>query len=313
MSKADRKPKRPNIAPAALLRARLEAAWLAESAAQQAPEQLRAALQAASQGLKPALVISVVLPAFEAARPEVQTKLETVLPAWLAQRDGLNALETLITKDQLTVAQKATGLRWLAATGRDVVTLTPSAASTFHSAYLLEGEWQTAVIGLWYSNLQRSRARGLLFLIDGNPPWDWAVKDVMLFPNKPPQALIERYVDSWKENGPAMTAIDALALKRRLVLALKQNEAAHIRLPADLIRLREVFFEHVLSLPDGPDTPAFSTDDFDRLSTTGQSAEDVSRFEQTVGRRVLMEDGKELFIDASIANIDFGDWDDEPG
>jgi hypothetical protein len=313
MSKADRKPKRPNIAPAALLRARLEAAWLAESAAGQAPEQLAAALQAASYGLKPALVISVVLSAFEAARPEVQAKLETALPAWLAQRDGLGALETLITKDQLTAAQKATGLRWLAATGREVVTLTPSAASTFHSAYLLEGEWQTAVIILWYSNPQRSRARGLEVLIDGNPPWDWAVKEVMLLPNKPPETLIERYVDMWKENGPAMTPMDAPALKRRLVVALRQNEAAHIRLPADLIGLREVFFEHVLSLPDGPDTPAFSADDFDRLSTTGQSAEEVSRFEQTVARRIRLDDGQEVLVDPSLAEMDFGDWDDEAG
>jgi hypothetical protein len=69
----------------------------------------------------------------------------------------------------------------------------------------------------------------------------------------------------------------------------------------------------VLSLPDAPDTPAFSTDDFHALSEAGQSAETLSRFEQTVGRRVLMEDGKELFIDASIANMDFGDWDDEAG
>jgi|SRR5579859_4077207 len=313
MSKADRKPKRPNIAPAALLRARLEAAWLAESAAGQAPEQLGAALQAASQGLKPALVISVALPAFEAARPEVQAKLETVLPAWLAQRDGLGALEALITKDQLTAAQKATGLRWLAATGREVATLTPSAASTFHSAYELETEWQAVVIVLWYSNPQRNRARGLQFLIDRNPPWNGALKDVMPFPNKPPETLIERYVDRWKEHGQGMTPIDAAAAKRKLVLALKQNEAAKVRLPVDLVMLREQFVAHVLTLPDAPDTPAFSPDDFNALSETGQSAEALSRYEQTVGRRVLMEDGKELFIDASLANMDFGDWDDEAG
>jgi hypothetical protein len=195
MSKAARKPKRPNIAPAALLRARLEMAWLSESAAQQAPEQLEAALQTASRGLKPEVVISVVLPAFESARHEVQTKLETVLPVWLAQRDGLDALESLVTKDQLTVAQKAIGLRWLAAIRRDVRTLTTSAESTFHSAYELESEWQAAVVVLWYSNPQRNRARGLHFLIDRNPPWDGSIKEVMPLPNKPPTALVERYVD----------------------------------------------------------------------------------------------------------------------
>jgi hypothetical protein len=108
-----------------------------------------------------------------------------------------------------------------------------------------------------------------------------------------------------------MTPIDAAAVKRKLVIALKHNETAKIRLPVDLVLLREQFFAHVLLLPDAPDTPAFSIDDFHALSEAGQSAETLSRFEHTVGRRVLMEDGKELFIDASLANMDFGDWDDE--
>ena len=311
MSKADRKRKRPNIAPAALLRSRLETAWLAAASAQQTPEQLEETLRAASYGLGPELVTSVVLPVYASARPEVQAKLESFLPGWLARSDGLKALELLMAKDRLAVALQSIALRWLAASGRDVTALAPSAESTFHSAYALEEEWQAAVIVLWYSNPQRNRARGLQFLIDHNPPWDGAIKDVMLFPNKPPEQLIERYVDMWRERGQAMTPIDAAALKRRLVIALKQNEAAKIRLPADLIRLREQFFAHVLSLPDGPDSPAFSPDDFHRLSETGQSAETLSHFEQTVARRIRLEDGREVFIDASIANMDFDDWEDE--
>ena len=310
MSKADRKPKRPNIAPAALLRVRLEAAWLAENAAQQTPEQLEAALHTASHGLKLEPVLTTTLSTFDVASSEVQAKLEMVLPAWLAEHDGLDTLESLVVKDRLTAAQTAHALRWLVAVGRDVHTLVPSAEGTFHSAYALESEWQAAVIVLWYSNPQRNRARGLQFLIDRNPPWDGAIKDVMLFPNKPPQLLIERYVDMWQERGPAMTPIDAATLKRTLVSALKQNEAAKIRLPLDLVLLREQFFAHVLSLPDGPQTPAFTIDDFHALSTVGQSAETLSRFEQTIGRRIRMEDGKEVFIDASLANMDFDDWSD---
>ena len=132
----------------------------------------------------------------------------------------------------------------------------------------------------------------------------------MLFPNKPPEILIQRYVEMWKERGQAMTPIDAAAVKRKLVAALKQNEAAKVRLPVDLVSLREQFFAHVLSLPDAPGTLACTVDDFHALSEMGQSAETLSRFEQTVGRRIRMEDGKELFIDASIANMDFDDWAD---
>ena len=311
MSKANRKQKRPNIAPATLLRARLEAVWLAQTAVQQPPEQLAAALQAASHGIKPDATTEVVLAVFAAASPDVQAKLEQVIPQWLAQRDGLTALETLVSKGRLSMALQSLAARWLAAAGREVTSLAPSAESTFHSAFILEEEWQAAVIVLWYSNPRRNRARGMEFLIDHNPPWDGAIKDVLLFPNKPPEQLIERYVDMWRERGQAMTPIDAAALKRRLVIALKQNEAAKIRLPADLVQLRELFFAHVLALPNAPGSPAFTQDDFHALSETGQSAESLSRFEKTVGRRVLMEDGKELFIDASIANMSFDDWNDE--
>lgn len=313
MSKADRKQKRPNIAPAALLQARLEAAWLVEASTQQTPEQLEAVARAASQGLKPELVTNVVLQVYESAQPEVQAKLETFLPEWLTRQDGLKALESLVSRGRLPAAPQAIALRWLAANGRDIRPLVPSAESTFHSAYELDDGSQAAVVVLWYSNPQRNRARGLQFLIDHNPPWDGSVKEVMLLPNKPPGKLIQRYVEMWKERGQAMTSIDAASVKRKLVFALKQNDAAKVRLPVDLVMFREQFFEHILSLPDAPDTPAITIDDFHVLSQTGQSAEALSRFEKTVARRIRMEDGKELYIDASIANMAFDDWDDEAG
>lgn len=311
MSKAKWKTKQPNIAPVAVLRMRLEAAWLGPGAALQTPEQVMAGLQAAGQGLKPDLVTSVVLPVYALASPEVQARLESALPEWLTGLDGLSALEALVRRERLTVALQAIALRWLAAGGREVSLLAPSAESTFHSAYELDDGSQAAAIVLWYSNAQRNRARGLQFLIDYNPPWEGAIKDAMLFPNKPPAQLIKRYVEMWAERGQAMTPIDAAALKRKLVLALKQNEAAKVRLPEDLVLLREQFFAHVLALPDAPDTPAFTLDDFHTLSETGQSAEAIAHFEQTVARRIRMEDGKELYIDASIANQEFDDWDDE--
>ena len=311
MSKAKRKMKQPNIAPAALLHMRLEAAWLGQGAALQTAEQLQASLQAAGQGFKPDLITSVVLPVYASANPEIQARLEAVLPGWLAKLDGLSALESLVKRGRLTVALQAIALRWLAAGGREVALLAPSAESTFHSAYELDDGSQAAVSMLWFSNSQRNRARGLQFLIDYNPPWDGSIKDTMLFPNKPPAQLIERYVDMWAERGQPMTPIDAAAVKRKLIIALKQNEAAKVRLPQDLVALREEFFAHVLWLPDAPDTPAFTIDDFQALSESGQSAEEIARFEQTVARRIRMEDGKELYIGADIANLGFDDWDDE--
>ena len=67
MSKANRRKKQPNLAPAALLRARLEAAWLAPTAVKPPPEHLAAALQAASQGLILGATTEVALAVFCAA------------------------------------------------------------------------------------------------------------------------------------------------------------------------------------------------------------------------------------------------------
>ena len=66
--------------------------------------------------------------------------------------------------------------------------------------------------------------------------------------------------------------------------------------PRDLIRAPDLFLEYVLSLPDMPETPPFTTEDFDQLARTGKSPESISHVEQTVGRRVRLEDGTEVIV-----------------
>lgn len=60
--------------------------------------------------------------------------------------------------------------------------------------------------------------------------------------------------------------------------------------------IRDLFAMHLLALPDAPDTPAFTLDDFDQLAQVGQSAEAITHMEQTVGRRVRLEDGQEILV-----------------
>lgn len=288
MSKKDRKHKQPNIAPAAVLRARLEAAWLGANAAEQTPEQLLAALAAAARALKPDVVTGGVLPVYAAAPPGVQAKLAQVVPAWLAQQDDLRALEALVGRAQLPEALLALAQHWLATAGRAVSAQVLGGADAFHSAYAVDNAYQSAVSLLWYSNPQRTRARGLQFLIDRVAPWNGAVKDVMGFPNKPPEKLIERFVDIWAADGQPMTPIAAAEVKRRLLTALKANEAEGIRLPRDLIALRASFVNYVLPLPEAPRTPAFTAADFERLSVTGDPPEELSAMERALGMPLLL-------------------------
>ena len=309
MSKHRQKHTRPNIAPAALLRARLEALWRDPAAAHQSAEQIEAGLQTVVTGHKAESVINSVLSVFSTTRPEVQATVEDALPAWLARQNYVDTLESLLGSRQLPADMQPIARRWLAATGRDISGVPTGSETSFHSAYEFDDGSQAAVCVLWYSNPQRNRVRGFQFLLDYNPPWDGSIKDAFLLPDKPPRTLIRRYVETWEARGQAMTPMEGPEVKRKLLRALLSNRSANIRLPELLILFREQFFGHVLSLPDLPDTPSVTIDEFHTLSQAGQSAESLSHFEQTVGRRIRMEDGKELFIDASLANLAFDEFD----
>ncbi len=314
MSKRQKKTSQPNIAPAALLRLRLERLWHAPVSPPPTGEALEAGLQAASAGLKPETMVGVVLSVFAAAPPERQAALERWLPEWLARQNTLGTLEALAGKGQLPAALQPIALRWLAATGQAVATpsaSTASTASTFHSAYALDDEYQAAVCVLWYSNLHRDRVRGFQFLIDYNPPWEGAIKELMALPSKPPQTLIRRFVAPIRGNGKSMAPVSGPEAKRKLLRALKANRAENIRLPAELSRVRDQFFEHIVSLPDLRDTPRITPDQFDALGRTGQSVEALRHFEQTVGRRFRLDNGQEAFMDASLINWALDELDDE--
>jgi len=117
-----------------------------------------------------------------------------------------------------------------------------------------------------------------------------------------------RQEPSWWARKPRtwmMPTVGAQEAKTVVLTALHCNRTAQLRLPRDLIAAREIFAQYVLSLPNAPDTPAFTMDDFDFLARHGKSPEGIVHFEQTVGRRVRMEDGKELIVMGSP------DWDDE--
>ena len=110
----------------------------------------------------------------------------------------------------------------------------------------------------------------------------------------------------WDRGGMKLETISAERAKTVVLTALNCNRAADLRLPRDLIAARKFFVRFVLPLPDAPDTPAFTLDDFDYLARHGERPEEVVDFEQTVGRRVRMEDGKEVLV------MGEPDWEDEP-
>lgn len=300
----------PNIPAATVLRLRLDGLWQNPSLPTQTSEQIENDLQTLARNSKPDQFIMVLLNTLQGTPPLVREHLEKILPDWLARHHYLESLAELLPQGKVGGEAALIAQHWLTAAGRSVGIPEDKRQSTFHSAYQISDEWQSALIILWYSNPQRTRASGIQFLIDRNPPWHGSLKDIIALSTKMPQQLKERYVDIWEKRGQAMKPVSAAEAKYIILTALKDNQTAQIRIPKEFMMLREQFYEHVLTLPDIPETPNFTLEDFHTISQIERKAEEVMYFEEKVGRRVIGDDGKEVFIGADLANT-MMEWDRE--
>ena len=270
---------------------------------------IRRDLEALARDVSSKRFVKTLLHVCEAASEAVQARLDDVLPRWLAQSGHLAVLNDLTAARLLAPDLRPRALDWLEAAGVD--TADPEGRlSLFWKAYYRDDEaWlgeksQAYVAVFWYTDLQRRRARSLTFLLDYNPPWDGSIKDVITTHPQSAQRLLEEFLSSWRQADIPPETISPERAKTVIVQALTCNRETEIRLPRDVIRARDLIERYVLSLPDGPDTPAFTMEDFDVLARHGESAEGIRYFEHTVGRRVRLDDGEELLIIGT-------DWDDE--
>lgn len=297
-----------SFSPLALLRPRLDGLLGNELLARKEEEALRADLNAVFRGLKPTDFLPVFLSACLAAPPAVQKRLDEVVPAWLKVQNHLPALVELVQKSCLAGAEQERALAWLRAAGVNIARMEKAREpSTFYKAYMYADDSQGIIILLWYSDRRRSKVQGMSLLVDYNPPWEGSIKDIFLHPQRTPERARQEFVDFWTKRFP-LNELSPAEVKREILSCLECNRREGIRLPRDLVRAKDHFLRHVLTLPDTPETPSFTAEDFDVLSRSGQSAESIMEFERTVGRRVRLEDGKEVLI---IGDLD--DWEDDWG
>ncbi|MCX7680931.1 MAG: hypothetical protein N2508_03010 [Anaerolineae bacterium] len=310
MSKS-RKEKKPehtlsSFSPLALLRPRLDGLLGNEALARKEEKALRADLNAVFKGLKAADFLPVFLSACQTAPSTVQKRLDEVVPVWLKVQSHLPALLELVQKHRLSGMELERALAWLKAAGINIAyvekTREPSA---FYTAYMYADKSQGIILLFWYSDRKHTKVQGMGFLVDYNPPWEGSIKDIVVYPQRTPEQARREFVNFWAEQYPLNTLSPAEA-KLEILSCLECNRREGIRLPRDLVRAKDLFFKHILTLPDTPDTPGFTPEDFALLSRSGQSAEAIMEFEQTVGRRVRLDDGKEILV---MSPPD--DWADE--
>lgn len=297
MSKSRNKQARP-INPAirlSALRPRLDQLFHSELIATPESAALRQQLDQLVEGIKPDAFVPVLLAAADSASDEAQPVLNAALPGWLQQRNLTGTLERLLAQAALRDEQRRLAVEWLATAGvaANEALVQPD---LFYTAYYAGNDMQGTLMFFWYDSPRRNRATGLGLLLDYNPPWEGAVKDAISYPKRTPEALIETFVGMWRSRGLTPQQLSAAEAKRQALVALAQNQQQNIGLHRDLISARTDFIRQILTLPDLPDTPAFSVEDFDTLVRSGRRPEALQLQERTMGYQTRMPDGKILHI-----------------
>jgi len=298
-SRKKRKQKRstPNLSPLIQLRPRLDQLLSAGALAEKDPQALRTDLDDVFKGLKPSEFLPVLLRAYPSAPEQVQARLDEMLPEWLGERGYTGTLLDLLKKHRIDSKGEQRAQTWLVSAGADVSVLQEEKEeASFYGAYSYYDESQGMVVIYWYTDHRRYDVGGMSFLLDFNPPWEGAVKDIIVLPRRPPERAVQEYVGMSRQHGMLLEPISAAEAKKEVLEGLLVNRREKIRLPSDLISARKLFLKHVLSLPDMPETPRFTAQDFEALQRTGKAPEAIRHYEQTVGHRVRMEDGEEVLV-----------------
>ena len=294
-----RKSKQPSayVSPLTLLRPRLDALLGDDALADKDAQEFTSTLETVGADLKPDDFLPVLLRAYQTAPAPVQARLDDVVPHWLGERGEIEVLHTLVQRQNLNPQSQACALAWLETAGVDAAAVQEVRQRTpVYGAYRYLDDSQGLINILWYTDSRQLKVQGMSFLIDFNPPWEGAVKDIMACGPSEPERALRRFVHFWADRGTPLQRVSDAEAKQEVLACLAVNRREGIRLPRDLIVNRRLFLDHILTLPDTPDTPPFTAEDFDELSRTGETAESIKTVEARVGRRVRMEDGQELLV-----------------
>lgn len=294
-----KKARRPNLSPLSVLRPRFDGLFGNPDWVDVEPDTILADLNVTTRGIEANDYLPVLMKAFQAAPEAAQARLDDAMPTWLQETEQVETLHQLVTGFAFDSAENPVAMRWIEAAGGDVSTIDLSHDSMFYTAFL--GKDNLGSQGLfhlfYYCTRHRDRVKGINLLLDFNPPWEGAAKDGFPYPQRRPQAAVRQFVTARPgSNIIDNEELDAAAAKKALIEIFSHNREEGIRLGKDIVAMRNLFEEQVMTLPDDPDTPPFTMADFDELCQLETTTESLRMYEQTVGRRVRMDDGKEVLV-----------------
>lgn len=252
-----------------------------------------AELDRLTDSLKPGSFLPIVVGAFAGAPEAQRARLAAGMSAWLRDRGLLEPLRDLEARQRFQGQEQEVVGGWLGAGG---ITITPVAAhdpaELFLEAYEFGEASQDSPTLFWYESPRRRRVCSASFLVDFEPPWDGALKDIAYATHRNLDEATGEYFITWRMRGLQPHKINAATAAQRVWTALRQSQARGLRLPADFIAVLPQVLPFLLALPTGPDIAPLSADEVEALAAGGRAPESIRQEERLFGFQTRMPDGR---------------------
>jgi hypothetical protein len=268
---------------------------------------LHAEISQITDGLKPASFLPILVGAFAATSDPQRERLNASVGDWLRERGHLDTLRSLTPTWNLhdDLAREAAHA-WLEAGG---IAPAPELALTLSDllidAYEFSNTSQASLALFWYKDARRRRVRATAFLIDFEPPWEGALKDVADKSFRTIDHAHAEFFSAWQDENLQERLIDNASATQRVWTAIRQSQAEGIRLPADFIPLMAEIMPLLHALAAASDIAALSEAETSALATSGRSVEALRQEEDLVGYQKRMPDGSILRMIRPPDNDDY--------
>lgn len=262
-----------------------------------APTSIPGELDRLTDGLKPASFLPILIGAF-ASTPETQrAALTTAMSEWLQQHGLVEILHSLEARHTFREDTRSVARALLAACGISLASeAVANPADLFLAAFELGESSQDLPTIFWHEDERRRRVCRASFLVDFEPPWEGALKDISFAYHRNLTKAMDEYRISWQVSGFEPRSIDAATAAQRVWKAFRQNQVQGIRLPADFVIVEPMIMPFLNALPVAGETVPLDAAEIDALISTGQSPESIRREENLLGYQTRMPDGKVIRI-----------------
>jgi hypothetical protein len=210
---------------------------------------------------------------------------------WLQQHELVELLHSLEARYTFKEPTRSVVRALLVSCGNLDLEEVVNPADLFLAAFEFGGPSQDSPSIFWYEDERRRRVYSASFLVDFEPPWDGALKDIAFNRHPNFNEAVSAYRYTWRMSGLVPQSIDVTTVTQRIWKALRQSQVQGIRLPADFIAVLPKVMPFLNALPVGRGTVPLSAAEVDALLTIGRSPESIRHEESVFGYQIRMPDG----------------------